>query len=101
MQRLLRWHAIDGARLVVERDAVALVGDVDNLRAERGADELRLLLLRDAHQQAGHGRAVLRVQVGVDLVKDDEGAGLGRLQGEDEAEGAETCRAMLLVTWKR
>jgi hypothetical protein len=56
---------------------------MDDLRTEGGADELRLLLARDAHQQAGHGRAVLRVQVGVDLVKDDKGARLGRLQGED------------------
>jgi hypothetical protein len=63
---------------------------VHNLRAERRADELRLLLLRDALQQTRHRRAVLRVQVGVDLVEDDEGARLGRLQGEDEAEGAET-----------
>lgn len=74
----------------MKRHAVALVRDVHNLRAEGRADELRLLLLRDAHQQRGHGRAVLRVQVGVDLVEDDEGAGLGCLEREDQAEGAET-----------
>ena len=75
----------------MERDAVALVGDVHNLRAEGRADELRLLLPRDAAQQVRHGRAVLRVQVGVDLVKDDKRARLGRLERKDEAEGAQAC----------
>jgi hypothetical protein len=88
MQRLLRRHTVNSARLVMERDAVALVRHMHNLRAERRADELRLLLARDAHQQAGHRRPVLRVQVGVDLVKDDERARLGRLERENQAEGA-------------
>jgi len=67
----------------MKRHAIALIGHMHNLGAERRADELRLLLLRDALQQARHRRAVLRVQVGVDLVEDDKGGGLGRLEGED------------------
>ena len=74
----------------MKRDAVALVCDVNNLRAERRADELGLLFLRDAHQEAGYRSPVLRVQVGVDLVKDDKRARLGRLEGKDEAKGTET-----------
>lgn len=74
----------------MKRDAVALVGDEHDLGAERGADELRLLRLGDGVEQGGDGGAVLRVEVGVDLVKDDKRRRLGRLEGEDEAEGTET-----------
>jgi hypothetical protein len=81
-------YTVDRARLVVECDAVALVGDVDNLGTERRADELRLLRLGDVIQEAGHRRPVLSVQIGVDFVKDNKRAGLGGLEREDEAEGA-------------
>lgn len=74
----------------MERNAIALISHQDDFRPERGADELGLLRLGDGVQQRGDGSAVLRVQVGVDLVEDDEGGRFGGLEGEDEAEGAET-----------
>ena len=77
----------------MKRDAVALVGDEDNLGTESGADELCLLRLGDGVEQRRDGCSVLSVEVGVDLVKDDERRRLGGLKGKDEAEGAETCLA--------
>lgn len=67
----------------MERDAVALIGDQHNFGPERGADELRLLRFGNGIKQRRDGRAVLRVQVGVDLVENNKGRGLGGLQGED------------------
>lgn len=67
----------------MERDAVALIGDQDDLGPEGGADELGLLGLGDGVQKGGDGGAVLGVQVGVDLVEDDKGGRLGGLEGED------------------
>jgi hypothetical protein len=72
----------------VERDTVALVGHKHDLGPERRADELGVLGLGNMVKQAGNGGAVLRVEIGVDLIKDDKGAGLGRLKGKDETEGA-------------
>jgi len=37
------------------------------------------------------GGAVLRVEVGVDLVEEVEGRGVAALDGEDEGECAEAC----------
>ncbi|KAK4114249.1 hypothetical protein N656DRAFT_579911 [Canariomyces notabilis] len=96
IQRLLGWNAVNRARLVVEGHAITLVSDMDNLRPERGTDELRLLLFGNATEQARHGRPVLRVQIGVDLVKNDKGARFGSLEGKDEAEGAQTYQGKLL-----
>ena len=91
VERFLGRDAVDAASLVAERHAVALVGDADNLGPERGADELRTGLVRDGLEELGDGRAVLGVQVGVDLIEDDHGTALGLLQGENEADGAKTC----------
>jgi hypothetical protein len=74
----------------VEGDAIALVSDMDNLGTEGGADELRPLLARDLLEQGGHGGTVLRIQVCVHFVEDDERTRLGRLERKDEAERAET-----------
>lgn len=90
-QRLLHRHAVDRARLVPERHAVALIRHVQDLGPERRADELRARLPRDGLQQRRHRSPVLRVQVGVHLVEDDHRAALRLLEREDEAERAETC----------
>lgn len=90
VEGILAGHAVDAARLVVERDAVALVSRVYYFGTERGADELRAGLVGDGLEQGRDGRAVLRVQVGVDLVKDDHGAAFRLLQGENQAQSAET-----------
>ena len=93
VQRILRRHAVHRTSLVVKRDAVALVGNEDNLGTEGGADELCLLRLGDGVEQRRDGCSVLSVKVSVDLVKDDERRRLGGLKGEDEADGAESCLA--------
>lgn len=41
VEGVLRTNAVDGARLVPERHAVALVRDMNDLGTERSADELR------------------------------------------------------------
>src|SRR3569833_4756505 len=88
----LRGHAADGAGLVRKRDAVALVGHVDDLGSESCADELRSCFLRDGFEQTGDGCPVLSVEVGVHLVEDHHRARIGLLDGEDETQGTQTWR---------
>lgn len=90
VESILRADAVDRARLVAERHAIALVCDVNNLGSESGANELRAGLVGDGLEKRGDGGSVLRVQVGVDLVEDDHGAAFGLLQRKDEAESAQT-----------
>jgi hypothetical protein len=81
----------------VERDTIALISDKHNLRSEGGADELRLLGLGDGVEERSNGSTVLRVQIGVNLVEDDEGTRFGGLEGEDEAQGAQTWIGLIGV----
>lgn len=96
LQGLLALDDVDAARLVAGGDAVALVGDEEHLRPEGGADELAAAAVlvgalgRDALQHRRHRGAVLRVQVGVDLVEQVEGRRVALLDREDERERAET-----------
>ena len=46
--------------------------------------------MADGVQHLRDGGAVLRVEVGVDLVEEVEGRRVAPLDGEDESEGAET-----------
>lgn len=85
VQRFLGRYAVDGAVLVPESNTVALVCHPDNLRTESCADELRSSVFGDLLQQTGNSGTVLRVQVGIHLVEDNHGTGLGGLDGEDEA----------------
>ena len=79
IQGLLAANAVDGAVLVPEENTVALISNMDDFRSEGGADELRAGFLRDRLQQSGDGRAVLGIQVRVDLVENDHGTRLGLL----------------------
>lgn len=74
----------------MKRNTITLISNQHNLRAEGSANKLRVLRLRDRIQERSYRSTVLRVQVGVDLVKDDKGAGLGCLEGKDQAQGAQT-----------
>jgi hypothetical protein len=90
LECVLRVIAADSARLVTESYTVALVGHVDNLGSESSADELRPSLLGQCLQQLRHSCAVLRVQIGVDLVKNDKRTALSALECENQAESAQT-----------
>lgn len=85
VQGVLGAHAVDGARLVVERHAVAFICHVHNLGPERGADELRAGLVGDGLEQRRHRGSVLRVQVGVHFVENDHGTALRLLERKDQA----------------
>lgn len=76
LKSVLRVVAANRRRLVTERNTIALVRDMDNFWPESRADELRASLLGERPQQLRHSCSVLRVEVGVDLVEDDEGAAL-------------------------
>ena len=96
LQRLILAHDDDAAALVPQvPNPVALLRHQQHLRPERRADELapaRLArALRDGFEHVGDGGAVLRVQVGVDFVKEVKGRRVALLDREDEGEGAETC----------
>lgn len=90
VERVLCAVAVDGARLVVESHAVALVCDVNNLWSKGSADELGTDLGRDGLEEGGDGGTILGVQVGVDFVKDDHGTALGSLQRKDETQSTQT-----------
>lgn len=96
LQRLILTHDDDAAALVAQvPDPVALLRHAQHLGPERRADELaaaRLAgALRDGPEHVGDGGAVLRVEVGVDLVEEVKGGRVALLDREDEGEGAETC----------
>lgn len=62
--------SVDAASLVAVEDAVMFIGDVDEFRAEGGANELAVFVARaKALDHVRDGRAVLRVQVCVYFVK--------------------------------
>lgn len=68
---------------------------MQHLRAEGGADELgSLVAATDVAQVVRDRSAVLRIEVGVDLVEEVEGRGVALLDGKDEGEGAETWVAV-------
>lgn len=90
LQCVLRIVAADTARLVAESYTVTLVGHVDDLRPESSADELCPSLLGQRLQQLRHRCPVLRVQIGVDLVKNYERTALSPLECEDQAKGTQT-----------
>lgn len=84
--RLLPLHNPNTTRLPPETHTIALLRDQQHLGPERRADELPVVGLLLEHQ--GDGGAVLRVEVGVDLVEEVEGGGVAGLDGEYEGEGA-------------
>ena len=96
LQRLILTHDNNAAALIPQiPHAIALLRDEQHLGSKRGADELpaaRLAgTLRDGFEHVGDGGAVLRVEVGVDFVKEVERGRVALLDREDEGEGAETC----------
>lgn len=90
VESIFRADTVDGARLVAERHAITLVCNVNNLRSESGADKLGAGLVRNGLEKRGNSSSVLRIQVGVDFIKDDHGATLGLLQRKDETESTQT-----------
>lgn len=90
VESIFRADTVDGARLVAERHAIALVRNVNNLGSESGADKLGAGLVRNGLEKRGNGSSVLRIQIGVDFIKDDHGAAFGLLQRKDEAESTQT-----------
>ena len=99
-QCLLSRHHIDRTGLLSEADAVALLRNMQHLRAEGGADELSIGGVRDRLEHLRDGGSVLGVEVGVDLVEEVEWGGVTSLDGEDQREGAETCRNLLDMNTK-
>lgn len=95
-QRIFHADTVHRTRLVVERHSVALVGRVHDFRTESRADELRARLVGDGLQQRRDGRTILRVQVGVDLVKDDHGTAFCLLQGKNQAQGTQTWKGLVI-----
>lgn len=96
LQRLILAHDDDATALVPQvSNPIALLRHQQHLRPERRAYELaaaRLArALRDGFEHVGDGCAVLRVQVGIDFVKEVKGRRVALLDREDEGEGAETC----------
>ena len=91
-QCLLSGDHINRTSLLSEADSVALLRDVQHLRAEGSADELSVGGIRDRLEHLGDSGSVLGVQVGVDLVEEVEWCGITSLDGEHEGEGAKTCR---------
>lgn len=60
---------------------------MQHLRPESRADELTVSRVRDGLEHLRHGCPVLRVQIGVDFIKEVEGSRIAGLDGEDQGEG--------------
>ena len=105
IHRILITNHINTTRLIRIRNPIALLGDLHHLRSERRANELRRRVLfsflfilvlgvvvagRELADHLRDGRAVLRVEVGVDFVEEVEGRWIAPLDCEDEGECAET-----------
>lgn len=63
---------------------------MQHLGTERRTDELAVRRVRNRLEHLRDGRPVLRVQVGVDFIKQVERCGIAGLDGEDERQGAKT-----------
>ena len=70
-----------------KQHAKVLVGPLDQLGSERSRNELRVAC--QGVDLLGDGRAVLRVEIRINLVKQVEGRGITLLDRKDEGEGDE------------
>ena len=59
---------------------------------EGGEEEKEDLTISDRSQHISNSSPVLRVEIGVDFIKEVEGRWIALLDCEDEGEGAETCK---------
>lgn len=80
----------------MKRNSITLIRNEQHLRPKGRADKLpthapgpilvilRTLLLRDFFQHLRDGRAILRVEIGIDFVEEVEGRWVALLDCEDE-----------------
>ena len=95
IQRRLPLHHIDATRFIRVAHAIATVRHQHHLRPERRADELAsaiavlAALSTELVEHLRDRRAVLRIEIGIDFVKEVKGRGVALLNGKDEGECAE------------
>lgn len=96
LQCFLSAYNTNSTCLPLKTDTVALLRHEQHLGPEGRADELARSSLvavtrnRQTVEMVRDGCAVLRIEVGVDLVKEVEWGRIAGLDGEDECEGTET-----------
>lgn len=69
LEGFLPRHHIDRTGFLPETNTVAFLSDVQHLGSESSANELPVGGVGDGLKHLGHGGTVLRVQIGVNLVK--------------------------------
>lgn len=82
---------VNATGLVGVADSVALLRDHNHLRPERSANELTtaLCVVGQSLEHLRHSRAVLRVEVGVNLIEEVERRRVALLDGKDQGERAQ------------
>jgi hypothetical protein len=95
IQRSLPLHNINTTRLVRVANTVAPIRHMHHLRPERRTDELAASILILASvptqplQHLRHSRAILRIEIGIDFIKQVEWRWVALLDRKDEGECAE------------